>query len=151
MPLIEAVPNISEGKNTSVTSALADCLRAVPGVRLLGTDSSPAANRTVFTLVGTPDAVCAALFDFIALAARLIDMAAQRGAHPRLGAVDVCPLVPLRDISLEETARYARDLARRVGQELQIPVYLYEAAATRAACKNLPDIRRGEYENLAEK
>lgn len=151
MPLIEAVPNISEGKNTSVTGALADCLRAAPGVRLLGMDSNPAANRTVFTLAGEPNAVCAALFDFIALAARLIDMRAQRGAHPRLGAVDVCPLVPLRNISLEETARYARDLARRVGQKLQIPVYLYEAAATRAACKNLADIRRGEYENLAEK
>ncbi|MBO7237993.1 MAG: hypothetical protein J6U96_01720, partial [Elusimicrobiaceae bacterium] len=101
MQLIETVPNISEGKNSTVINALADCLRAAPGVQFLGADASPAANRTVFTLVGRPAAVCAALFDFISLAARLIDMRVQRGAHPRLGTVDVCPLVPLQDISLQ--------------------------------------------------
>ena len=151
MKLIEAVPNISEGKNKAVIDALADCLGTGQDVKLLGTDTNPAANRTVFTLIGEPVAVCRALFDFIKLAGELIDMRTQHGAHPRLGAVDVCPLVPLKNISLEQTAHFARQLGQRVGTELQIPVYLYEAAATRNACKNLADIRRGEYENLAEK
>ena len=151
MKLVEAVPNVSEGHNASVINALADVLRAAPDVQLLGVDANPAANRTVFTLLGQPAAVSAALFDFIALAVQLIDMRTQRGAHPRLGAVDVCPLVPLQNISLQETAQLARALAQRVGEELHIPVYLYEAAATRAACQNLADVRRGEYENLAKK
>ena len=151
MKLIEAVPNISEGQNQASIRALADCLRAAPDVQLLGTDANPAANRTVFTLIGKPEAVCHALFDFISLASTLIDMRTQRGAHPRLGAVDVCPLVPLREISLQETAQLARYLGQRVGAELQIPVYLYEAAAAGPTCQNLADIRRGEYENLAEK
>ena len=129
MKLIEAVPNISEGKNKAVIDALADCLGTGQDVKLLGTDTNPAANRTVFTLIGEPVAVCRALFDFIKLAGELIDMRTQHGAHPRLGAVDVCPLVPLKNISLEQTAHFARQLGQRVGTELQIPVYLYEAAA----------------------
>ena len=151
MPLIEAVPNVSEGQNTAVLHALENCLRAAPGVRLLGLDTNPSANRSVFTLLGQPENVAQALFDFIALACRLIDMRKQRGAHPRLGAVDVCPLVPLEGISLEECARLARGLGRRVGLELGVPVYLYEAAAETPQRKNLAFIRRGEYENLAQK
>ncbi len=151
MQLIEAVPNVSEGQDLAVLNALADTLRATPGVHFLGMDANPAANRTVFTLLGEPTVVCTALFDFISLATRLIDMRTQCGVHPRLGAVDVCPLVPLQEISLQETARLAHELAQRVGEELHIPVYLYEAAATRGTCKNLADIRRGEYEKLAEK
>lgn len=151
MPLIEAVPNVSEGQNVVALHALENCLRAAPGVRLLGLDANPSANRSVFTLLGQPENVAQALFDFIALACRLIDMHKQRGAHPRLGAVDVCPLVPLENITLNQTAALARQLAARVGQELQIPVYLYQAAASAPQRQNLAFIRRGEYENLAQK
>lgn len=151
MQLIEAVPNISEGKNLSVLQALSTLVRQTPQVKLLGIDANPAANRTVFTVAGTPQSLCGALFDFIELASHLIDMRHHTGTHPRLGAVDVCPLVPLQNISLAETAELAKQLGRRVGNELDIPVYLYEAAATRAVCKNLADIRQGEYENLANK
>lgn len=151
MQLIEAVPNVSEGRDSTVLNALADCLRQNKQIQLLGVDANPSANRTVFTLLGQPAAVCGALLDFIQLATRLIDMRAQHGAHPRLGAVDVCPLVPVQDISLQETAALAKQLAQRVGTELQIPVYLYEAAATREQTRNLADIRRGQYENLQEK
>ena len=129
MPFVEAVPNVSEGKNPAVLRALEDLLRAAPRVRFLGADANAAANRTVFTLAGEPGAVAGVLFDFIALSCRLIDMRTQHGTHPRLGAADVCPLVPLKDISLAECARLARRLGRRVGTELGVPVYLYEAAA----------------------
>ncbi len=151
MPLIEAVPNISEGKNPVVLHALKKLLRAAPGVHLLGVDPNSAANRTVFTLCGEPEDMTQALFDFISLATHLIDMRTQHGTHPRLGAVDVCPLIPLQDISLTQTAKLARQLGARVGKELNIPVYLYEAAATAAERKNLAFIRRGEYESLPEK
>lgn len=151
MPLIEAVPNVSEGQNPAVLRALEELLCAAPGVTLLGADSNPSANRTVFTLCGAPGAVTDSLFQFIRLACRLIDMRRHRGEHPRLGAVDVCPLVPLRDISLSETAALARELGQRVGTELGLPVYLYEAAARDAQRKNLAFIRRGEYESLPEK
>ncbi len=151
MQLIEAVPNISEGQNTATLEKLADVLRACRGVRLLGIDANPSANRTVFTLIGAPKAVTDALFLFIKQVTQLIDMRSQHGTHPRLGAVDVCPLVPLQNISLQETAQLAGQLGKQVGEELHIPVYLYEAAATRNTCRNLADIRRGEYENLAEK
>lgn len=151
MPLIEAVPNVSEGQNPAVLRALEELLCAAPGVTLLGADSNPSANRTVFTLCGAPSAVTDSLFQFIRLACRLIDMRRHRGEHPRLGAVDVCPLVPLRDISLSETAALARELGQRVGTQLDVPVYLYEAAARDAQRKNLAFIRRGEYESLPEK
>ena len=151
MKLIEAVPNISEGQDETTIRALADCLRSLADIQLLGTDANPSANRTVFTVIGKPKAVCKALFDFVSLATERIDMRAHHGAHPRIGAVDVCPLIPLREISLSETAKLAQQLASHVGKDLQIPIYLYEASALRAACKNLADIRRGEYENLAEK
>ena len=150
MKLIEAVPNISEGRNKTILNQLKQTLLKA-GVQVLGVDANPSANRTVFTLIGKPDVLCNALFEFISLGTQLIDMRAHHGAHPRLGAVDVCPLVPLQNISLQETAQLARGLAQQVGTQLQIPVYLYEEAATRAACKNLADIRRGEYENLSEK
>lgn len=151
MPFLEAVPNVSEGKNSAVLRALEDLLRAAPRVRFLGADANAAANRTVFTLAGEPGAVADSLFDFIALSCRLIDMRTQHGTHPRLGAADVCPLVPLKDISLAECARLARRLGRRVGTELGVPVYLYEAAAETPQRKNLAFIRKGEYEGLREK
>lgn len=151
MQIAEAVPNISEGRDPAKLRALADHLRARPGVRLLGVDANPSANRTVFTLCGAPDRLLPALFDFIQLAQTLIDMRTQHGEHPRLGAVDVCPLVPIRNISLQETARLAKELGKRVGESLGIPVYLYEAAASCAHRKNLPFIRKGGYESLGEK
>jgi len=151
MQLIEAVPNISEGKNPDVLRPLTELLQAAAGVRLLHVDANTAANRTVFTLVGEPERVCKALFDFISLATKLIDMRIQRGIHPRLGAVDVCPLIPLQNISLQQTALLAQRFAMRVAAEIHLPVYLYEAAALRPECKNLAFIRRGEYEKLREK
>lgn len=151
MPLIEAVPNVSEGRDKSTLTRLANMLHRTSEVRLLGVDSNADANRTVFTVMGPPQQLSEALFNFITLATQLIDMRTQQGTHPRLGAVDVCPLVPLQKISLQQTALLATQLGRRVAQQLQIPVYLYEAAATRTACQNLADIRRGEYENLPAK
>lgn len=151
MQLIEAVPNISEGKDPALLQELAHVLEQTRQVNLLGLDNNPAANRTVFTLTGPADNVCQALFQFISRTTQKLDMRKQKGVHPRLGAVDVCPLIPLQNISLQETAQLARQLAKRVGAELQIPVYLYEAAATRPACQNLADIRRGEYESLPAK
>lgn len=150
MKLLEAVPNVSEGKDTSVLDALSHVLRQ-SGVQVLGRDSNPDANRTVFTLAGEPESVTKALFEFIREATHQIDMRRHRGAHPRLGAVDVCPLVPLQNISLGETAFLAKNLGRRVGAELGIPVYLYEAAAAMTERKNLAFLRKGEYESLPQK
>lgn len=151
MQLLEAVPNVSEGRNHAVLHALADYLRAQKGMTLLGMDPNPSANRTVFTFIGTPEAMRESLPKFIALACELIDMRKQRGAHPRLGAVDVCPLVPLQNISLPECAELAKEIARQVSVQIPIPVYLYEAAAASDERKNLAFIRRGEYESLPEK
>ncbi|MBR3632571.1 MAG: glutamate formimidoyltransferase [Elusimicrobiaceae bacterium] len=151
MPLIEAVPNISEGKNTAVLQTLAAYWRTCRAVQLLHIDSNPSANRTVYTLVAEPAALLEALFGFIDKTTQLLDMRMQHGTHPRIGAVDVCPLIPIKDISLKQTAQLARQLAHRVGQELQIPVYLYEAAARQEERKNLAFIRSGQYENLPKK
>ncbi len=151
MPLIEAVPNISEGRNQDLLQNLQHLLQQFPHVKLLHTDSNPVANRTVFTLIGTEQSLPEALFHFINCATQAIDMRQHQGAHPRLGAVDVCPLVPLQDITLAQTAQLATRLGQRVGQELHIPVYLYEDAAQTFSRKNLAFIRRGEYEHLANK
>lgn len=151
MELIEAVPNISEGKNTDVIARVLAAANSVPGARVLHADSNADANRTVITLAGEPHAVTESLFCLIRTAAALIDMRLHTGAHPRLGAVDVCPLVPVQEISLEETAQLAEKLARRVAEELHIPIYLYEENARTDERRNLSFIRRGEYENLPEK
>lgn len=151
MPLIEAVPNISEGRNPAVIRRITQAAAGVPGVRLLHTDPNPDANRTVITLAGAPQAVLDSLFLLLQASTRLLDMHTHRGAHPRLGAVDVCPLIPIRGISLLQTAAYAEKLARRAAQELHLPVYLYAANARTKERQNLAFIRRGEYENLAEK
>lgn len=151
MKLIEAVPNISDGKNTSVIAQVVAAANCVPGVRVLNVDSNADANRTVITLAGAPGAVAQSAFHLIRKAAELIDMRTHTGAHPRLGAVDVCPLVPVQDISLEETAQLAEKLARRVASELNIPIYLYEENAHTNERKNLAFIRRGEYESLPQK
>ncbi len=146
--IVECVPNFSEGRRPEVIEQIVQAMRAVAGVRVLDVQSDTAHNRTVVTTVGPPEAVAEAAFQAIAQAARLIDMETHRGEHPRLGATDVVPFVPVQGVTMEECVEQARQLGRRVGQELAIPVYLYEAAATRPDRVNLADIRRGEYEGL---
>ncbi|MCB9278002.1 MAG: glutamate formimidoyltransferase [Lewinellaceae bacterium] len=150
-PLIECVPNFSEGRDMTVIKQITDAIEAVEGVKLLDVDPGKATNRTVVTFVGAPQPVIEAAFAAIRTAARLIDMSKHQGEHPRMGATDVCPLIPVADISMEECVQWARKLAQRVGEELEIPVYLYESAATRPERRNLAAIRSGEYEALPDK
>lgn len=150
-PLIECVPNFSEGRDSSAIKAITDEIEKVPGVILLDVDPGKDANRTVVTFVGPPNAVTEAAFRAIRKAAEVIDMRCQKGTHPRIGATDVCPLIPVADVSMEEVTAYARALAERLGDELNIPIYLYENAATSPERKNLANIRAGEYEGLAER
>ena len=149
--LIECVPNISEGRDQDKIDAIAAVVKTVPGVQLLDVDPGNATNRTVITIVGEPEPVIEAAFLLLKKAQELIDMRVHKGEHPRFGATDVCPLVPISGISMEETAEYARKLAARVGKELSIPVYCYEAAASEEKRRNLANNRSGEYEGLAKK
>ncbi len=149
--IVECVPNFSEGRDEAKIGAIAAAVETVPGVTLLHVDPGPGAHRTVVTFVGTPEAVAEAAFRAIAKAAEVIDMREHRGEHPRLGATDVCPFVPVEGVSLDQCAVLARCVGRRVGDELGIPVYFYEAAASDPSRKNLADVRRGEYEGLAER
>lgn len=149
--LIECVPNISEGRDEAKIKAIASVVETVEGVKLLDIDPGKATNRTVITFVGEPQPVIDAAFLLIKKAAELIDMSKHTGEHPRFGATDVCPLVPIAGISMEETAQYAHKLGERVGTELGIPVYCYENAATEPKRKNLANCRSGEYEGLKEK
>jgi glutamate formiminotransferase/formiminotetrahydrofolate cyclodeaminase len=151
MQLIECVPNFSEGNDLSIVKQITDEIEKIEGVRLLNVDPGKATNRTVVTMVGTPEAVIEAAFNAIKKAGELIDMSKHKGEHPRMGATDVCPLIPIANISMEETARYAQQLAKRVGEELSIPVYLYEAAQPNTARNNLSVIRAGEYEGFFKK
>lgn len=147
--LIECVPNFSEGRNPETIRRITERIETVEGATLLHVDPGKATNRTVVTFAGEPDAVVEAAFRAIAMAAELIDMRQHQGEHPRMGATDVCPLVPISGISMEDTAEHARRLAERVGRELGIPVYLYEEAQPNPARKSLAAIRAGEYEGLA--
>lgn len=149
--LIECVPNFSEGINLSIIKQITDVIESVEGIRLLNVDPGKATNRTVVTFVGEPEAVTEAAFLAIKKAGELIDMRSHRGAHPRMGATDVCPLIPIAGITLEETAQYARQLAERVGRELHLPVYCYEAAQPDKTRSNLSVIRAGEYEGFFKK
>jgi glutamate formiminotransferase/formiminotetrahydrofolate cyclodeaminase len=149
--VVECVPNFSEGRDRAKIKQITDAIEAVPGVRLLDVDPGRDTNRTVVTFVGPPEPVAEAAFQAIAKAAQVIDMAQHRGEHPRLGATDVCPFVPIAGVTMDECAAIARAVGERVGRELLIPVYLYEAAASRPERKNLAAIRKGEYEGLAEK
>jgi len=148
--IVECVPNFSEGRRQPVIDAIVAAISNVPGVHVLDVQSDADHNRTVVTFVGEPQAVVEGAFQSIAAAARLIDMNHHRGQHPRIGAADVVPLVPVRGVTMEECVELARELGRRVGEELDIPVYLYEEAATRPDRRNLADIRHGEYEGLKE-
>jgi len=149
--LIECVPNFSEGRDPAVIKQITDVIEAVEGVKLLDVDPGKATHRTVVTFVGEPAAVTEAAFQAIRKACEVIDMSKHSDEHPRMGATDVCPLIPIANISMEETAEWARRLGERVGHELKLPIYLYEAAASSPERKNLATIRAGEYEGLAEK
>ena len=149
--IIECVPNISEGRNKAIIKQVTDEIERVKGVKLLDVDPGEATNRTVITFVGAPDAVLEAAFQCVKKAAQLIDMRHHHGAHPRMGATDVCPLIPVSGITLEECAVLARKLAEKIANELQIPCYCYEAAARTPERRNLAICRKGEYEGLAER
>ena len=149
--LVECVPNISEGRDAAKIKAVTDAIAAVPGVEVLDVDPGADTNRTVVTFVGPPASVAEAAFEITSRAADVIDMASHRGAHPRMGATDVLPCVPVSGITMAECAALARQVGARIGAELGIPVYLYEQAASRPERRNLADVRRGEYEGLAQK
>src|SRR5690348_3188955 len=149
--IIECVPNFSEGRDMQVIRQITDQIEKIAGVKLLDVDPGRDTNRTVVTFTGEPEAVTEAAFQAIKKAGELIDMRQHTGAHPRVGATDVCPLIPVSGVTMEEVVVYARQLGKRVGEELGIPVFLYEYAATKPERKSLSDIRSGEYEGLEAK
>ncbi|MGB1217523.1 MAG: glutamate formimidoyltransferase, partial [Saprospiraceae bacterium] len=149
--LIECVPNFSEGQDMSIIKQITDVIESVEGVKLLDVDPGKATNRTVVTFVGEPEPAIEAAFLAIKKASEVIDMSKHKGEHPRMGATDVCPLIPISNISMEEVAKYAHKLAEKVGMHLDIPIYMYESAATKPAWSNLAIVRSGEYEGLPEK
>ena len=149
--LIECVPNISEGRNINIINSITEVIEKCDGVRLLNVDPGKATNRTVITFIGEPELVLEAAYQLISKSKELIDMSSHKGEHPRMGAVDVCPLVPISNITMEETVVYAHRLSERVGKELGIPVYCYERAAKKKERINLAACRSGEYEGLQKK
>jgi glutamate formiminotransferase/formiminotetrahydrofolate cyclodeaminase len=149
--LLECVPNFSEGRDPEIIQQIASAISSVSGVELLDVDPGKATNRTVMTFIGDPEFVVEAAFQAIKKAQELIDMRIHKGEHPRFGATDVCPLVPVSGISIEEASEWARKLGKRVGEELQFPVFLYESAASAPHRKNLASVRSGEYEGLETK
>lgn len=149
--LVECVPNVSEGRDRAVIDAIAEAVRGTPGCSLLDVDRGQSTNRTVFSFVGSPQAVVEGALALTRVARERLDMRRHSGEHPRLGAVDVCPFVPVAGVSMDDCVACARDYGSRAAQELGIPIYLYEAAATQAHRRSLRQIRAGEYEGLAEK
>ena len=149
--IIECVPNFSEGRNASTIKAIAESIHSVDNVKLLNVEPDKDYNRVVVTFIGDPDGVAEAAFQSTKIAAMLIDMAHHKGEHPRIGATDVVPFIPVSGTTMDECVGLAKAFGRRVASELHIPVYLYEAAATSPGRKNLADVRKGEYEGLAEK
>ena len=147
--LVECVPNISEGRDQDVIDAVTAVVPDVEGVHLLDVDPGADTNRTVITFIGSPEGVAEAAFRVVKRAAELIDMTKHSGAHPRHGATDVCPFVPVRGVSMDECVEIARAVGKRIGDELDIPVYLYEEAATSEQRRNLAHVRKGEYEALS--
>src|SRR2546426_1001822 len=148
--LVECIPNFSEGRRHEVIDQVAAAVRGVQGVRLLDVSSNPDHNRTVLTFVGPPDAVAEAAFAATAEAVRLINIEEHTGEHPRIGAMDVVPFVPLTGMTMEEAVALANKVGKRIADELSVPVYLYAAAAATPARKRLPDVRQGQYEGLKE-
>lgn len=149
-PLVECVPNFSEGQRQDVIDAIVTAIAAIPGALVLDVQSDTDHNRTVVTFVGDPEAVLAAAFQGVQRAAELIDLNTHRGQHPRMGATDVIPFIPIRGVTMADCAEMARHLGRRIGEELDIPVYLYEAAATRPERQDLAYVRKGEFEGIRE-
>src|SRR5213593_1296166 len=150
-PLVECVPNFSEGRNAATIEALRTALTGVPGVRLLDVQADAAHNRSVFTFVAPPDASVEAALAAMRVATARIDLTRHTGQHPRMGATDVVPFVPVRDVTMDDCVALARRLAERAAAELQVPIYLYAKAATRPERERLPDIRKGEFEGLRER
>ena len=146
--IVECVPNFSEGRRKEVVDAIANAITSVPGVRLLDTEMDPNHNRSVITFIGDRSAVAEGAFQGAKAAVARIDMNTHRGEHPRVGALDVLPFVPILGVTMEDCVVLARSVGKRIAEELQIPVYLYEEAATRPDRRALPDVRRGEYEGL---
>ncbi len=149
--IVECVPNFSEGQNREVLDAIANAVRSVEGAQLLDVDPGYATNRTVFTFVGTPSAIKEAAFQAIKRASQLIDMRDHKGEHARMGACDVCPFIPVSGVTIEDCVKISKEVGRRVADELKIPIFLYEHSASHPARKNLANIRKGEYEGMAEK
>jgi len=149
--IIECVPNFSEGNDPDILNQIAQAIRSVNGVRLIDIDPGKATNRTVMTFVGSPEDVCEAAFRAVKKASELIDMSKHKGEHPRFGATDVLPLIPVKGITMEETVEYAHTLGKRIGEELGIPIYFYEFAASEEKRRNLAHCRAGEYEGLPQK
>src|ERR1044071_1049772 len=149
--IIECVPNFSEGRDLEIVRQITAAIESVEGISLLNVDPGASTNRTVVTFAGSPEVAVEAAFRGIEKAAELIDMRKHKGAHPRMGATDVCPFIPISNVSWEEAVACANDLAQRVGEQLKIPVYLYEKAAKDPSRSNLSVIRAGEYEGFFEK
>lgn len=149
--IIECVPNFSEGREKPIIEAIVNEVRIVEGVKLLDYSSDADHNRTVVTMVGTPAAVEMAAFNLAKKAAELIDMRNHKGEHPRMGATDVVPFIPISDVTMEECIEIAKRVGKRIGEELKVPVYLYEDAATKPERKNLADVRKGQYEGFFDK
>ncbi|MDO9341401.1 MAG: glutamate formimidoyltransferase, partial [Bacteroidales bacterium] len=149
--IIECVPNFSEGRDMGIIRQITDVIELVKGVKLLDVDPGKDTNRTVVTFVGSPEAVSKAAFLSVKKASEVIDMSKHHGEHPRMGATDVCPFVPVSGITMEETVLFARKVAERIGNELGIPVYCYENAAFKEERRNLASCRSGEYEGLRKK
>ncbi|SNS50557.1 glutamate formiminotransferase [Anaerovirgula multivorans] len=149
--IVECVPNFSEGRNNEVIEAIVEEVRRVEGAKLLDYSSDKSHNRTVVTIVGKPEAVTTAAFNLAKKAAELIDMSIHEGEHPRMGATDVIPFIPIADVTMAECVEMAREVGRRMGEELNIPVYLYEDAATTPQRGNLAEVRKGQYEGFFEK
>jgi glutamate formiminotransferase/formiminotetrahydrofolate cyclodeaminase len=149
--LIECVPNFSEGRDMKIIKQITDQIETVDGVKLLDVDAGKATNRTVVTFAGSPDEVIEVAFRAVKKASELIDMSKHKGEHPRFGAIDVLPLIPIANVTMEECVEYARKLAKRIAEELKIPIYCYESAAYEEKRKNLAYCRSGEYEGLKDK
>lgn len=149
--LIQCVPNFSEGKDKKIIEKIVEEIRIMDEVKLLDYSMDKDHNRSVVTFVGEPEKVIEAAFNAVKVASELIDMTKHQGEHPRMGATDVIPLVPISDVSMEEAIEYSKELGRRIGEELNIPVFLYEKSASNPARENLANVRRGQYEGMAEK
>ncbi|NMA86909.1 MAG: glutamate formimidoyltransferase [Tissierellia bacterium] len=149
--LIQCVPNFSEGKDKKIIEKIVEEIRIMDEVKLLDYSMDKDHNRSVVTFVGEPEKVIEAAFNAVKVASELIDMTKHQGEHPRMGATDVIPLVPISDVSMEEAIEYSKELGRRIGEELNIPVFLYEKSASNPARENLAKVRKGQYEGMAEK